>query len=73
MKWDERKVDEAVLAVLYLTLHEEVRAWKTLDWETMDRLHSQGLISDPAGRSKSISFSEEGLRRAQEAGRRLFS
>ena len=24
------------------------RAWKSLDWEAMDRLHSRGFISDPA-------------------------
>ena len=27
---DKQKIDEAVLALLYLTLHDECRAWKAL-------------------------------------------
>ena len=33
MQIDTDKVDEAVLAVLYLTLHDEYRAWKGIDWD----------------------------------------
>ena len=50
MKLDQQKVEETVLAVLWLTLHDEVRAWKSIDWGTMDQLHEKGLISDPARR-----------------------
>jgi len=32
MPIDERKIDEAVLALLYLTLHGDGRAWKGFDW-----------------------------------------
>ena len=28
MKYDENKIDELVLALLYLTLHDGNRAWK---------------------------------------------
>jgi hypothetical protein len=31
MDHDENKVDEVVLALMYLTLHDEVRAWKGFD------------------------------------------
>ena len=31
MELDENKLDDAALALLVLTLHEEYRAWKGLD------------------------------------------
>jgi hypothetical protein len=34
MEIDTEKIDEAVL---YLTLHDGTRAWKGLDWDTMNR------------------------------------
>ena len=40
MEHDQDKIDEVVLALLYLTLHDENRAWKGHDWETLDRLHA---------------------------------
>jgi Domain of unknown function (DUF6429) len=61
---DTNRIDEAVLALLYLGLHEESRAWKSFDWDALDRLHDKGLISNPASKAKSVVFSEEGLRRA---------
>lgn len=33
MEIDEEKIDEAVLALLYLTLHDGGRAWKSVDWD----------------------------------------
>jgi len=66
MELDTNKIDNAVLALLYLGLHDEARAWKGFDWDAMDRLHERGLISDPRGRAKSVMFSEAGLRRARE-------
>ena len=32
-------IDEAVLALIWLTLHDGDRAWKGFDWATLDRLH----------------------------------
>ena len=69
MDYDRNKVDEMVLALLALTMMKdgsEVRAWKGNDWEALDRLHARGYISDPKNKAKSIAFSEEGARRAQE-------
>jgi Domain of unknown function (DUF6429) len=45
MEIDTDKVDEAVLALLYLTLHDGARAWKGFDWDTLNRLHAKGFIS----------------------------
>ena len=76
MPYDERKVDEAVLAVLYLTAFEHhglTRAWKSVDWEVMGRLHAQGLIDDPEGKTKSILFTEDGIARARTAAEKLFA
>jgi hypothetical protein len=61
---DTSKIDDAVLALLSLGLHDGVRAWKGFDWDAMDRLHQAGLISEPRGRAKSVVFTEVGLQRA---------
>ena len=65
MELDDERIDEAVLALLYLGLHDEVRAWKGFDWDSMHRLHEQGFISDPRSQAKSVVFTEEGLARAK--------
>ncbi len=69
---DENKVDEAVLALLWLTLHDERRAWKGFDWDALDRLHRKGLILDPRGKAKSVVLTDEGLRRSEELFTELF-
>jgi hypothetical protein len=70
---DSDKIDDAVLGLLWLTLHDQRRAWKGFDWEALDRLHQKGLIADPANKAKSVVLSDEGLRRAEEAFRALFT
>jgi hypothetical protein len=72
MEYDYDKVDEMVLALLWLTTAGPRRAWKSHDWDAMERLHAKGYISDPKTRAKSIVFSEEGERRAQELFERHF-
>jgi hypothetical protein len=64
MEIDEGKIDDAVLALLRLTLHDGRRAWKGHDWDTLDRLHRKGLIGDPVGKAKSVVLTDEGLRRS---------
>jgi hypothetical protein len=66
MECDQDKIDEVVLALLYLTLHDKVRAWKGHDWDTLDNLHAKGYISNPATSAKSVVFTEEGLDRARQ-------
>jgi len=34
-----------VLALLWLGLHDNSRAWKGFDWDAMNRLHEKGYIS----------------------------
>jgi hypothetical protein len=73
MELDTNKIDDAVLALLYLGLHDGTRAWKGFDWDAMNRLHEQGHISDPRGKAKSVVFTEEGLKRARHLFESLFS
>jgi hypothetical protein len=73
MEIDEDKIDEAALALLYLTLHDNDRAWKGLDWEVTNRLYEKGLIYDPVGKSKSVVFTDDGLQQAEALFKKLFS
>jgi uncharacterized protein DUF6429 len=73
MTLDSDKIDEAVLALLYLGLHDGDRAWKGFDWEAMNRLHDKGFISDPRGKAKSVVFTETGLSQARRLLHALFS
>ena len=46
MEYHEAKVDEMVLALLYLTSFTErgiTRVWKGQDWDVLNRLHEKGL------------------------------
>jgi hypothetical protein len=74
--YDKDKVDEAVLALLYLTLHDQNefggRAWKGHDWDALDRLHEKGLISDPRSKAKSVVLDPAGINAAEKAFRKLF-
>lgn len=72
MDFDEEKIDRAVLALLYLALHDSNRAWKSFDWEAMNRLHAHGYIHDPINKAKSVSFTEKGLAEAQRLFEEMF-
>lgn len=56
MDLDTDRIDDAVLGLLYLTLHDEFRAWKGFDWDTLNRLHEKGMIGNPVGKAKSVVF-----------------
>jgi hypothetical protein len=73
MAVDEERIDEAVLALLWLTLHDERRAWKGFDWEVLGRLHAKGLIADPVGRAKSVVLTDEALHQSETSFRALFT
>lgn len=70
---DWGRVDEAVLAIMLLGLHDGWRTWKGFDWEVLNRLHEKGLITDPKSKAKSVIFTEEGLELAQQLFEKLFS
>ena len=73
MELDDRKIEDAVLALLYLTfMPKDRRAWKSLDWEAMNRLHQRGLISDPVSKAKSVTLTEEGEAEGRRLAEQLF-
>ena len=72
MEIDADKIDEAVLALLYLTLHDGARAWKGHDWDALDRLYQKGMIDNPVGKAKSVVLTDEGLTESERLFRKLF-
>ncbi len=74
---DTDKIDDAVLALLSLTLHDVhefgARAWKGHDWDVLGRLYEKGLIHDPVGRAKSVGLTAEGLTRSRELFKQHFA
>jgi hypothetical protein len=73
------KIDDAVLALLYFTSFTEgkgevavTRAWKSHDWEALNRLYDRGFISDPKNKYKSVVLTKEGQRIGEELFQRLF-
>lgn len=72
MALDTDKIDDTALAFLYLTLHDDHRAWKGMDWDVLGRLHDKGMIHDPVGKAKSVAFTPEGLERAKALFEAMF-
>jgi Domain of unknown function (DUF6429) len=72
MEYDQDKVDEVVLALLNLTLHDGARAWKGFDFDVMDRLYAKGYILDPHNKNKSVVLTQEGLKRSEDLFEKLF-
>lgn len=70
---DSDRIDEAVLGLLLLGLHDGDRVWKTYDREAINRLHEKGMISSPAGNAKSVGFTEAGLQEAKRLHQALFA
>jgi hypothetical protein len=76
MDIDEEKVDDMVLALLYLTTFEDkqwLRAWKGHSWDALDRLHRKEYISDPATKAKSVLLTEAGAQRSRKLFEKYFT
>jgi len=75
MEYDKDKVDDMMLALLYLTTFQDgpnLRAWKGMDWEVSDRLHEKGCIGNPKSKTKSVVLTEEGAKRSEELFEKYF-
>jgi len=59
MEIDHDRIDEAVLALLWLMLHDGCRAWKGFDWATMNRLYEKGFIVSGVLAAPYICMSEQ--------------
>ena len=78
MDYDQDKVDDMTLALLYLVTTRQPdgrggRAWKGLHLETMRRLQQKGWIEDPGNKTLSLHVTEEGLQRAEALFRQHFA
>ena len=70
MNYDQDKVDNFTLALLHLVTHNReeglgARAWKGFDWDTLNRLHEKGFVSNPMGKAKSVVMTEEAFLKAK--------
>lgn len=72
MKINTAAIDEAVLALFYLTLHDHNRAWKSVDWDTLHRLQDCGLVEDPVNKAKSVVLTKEGLSESKRLFEKYF-
>ena len=75
MEYDKEKVDEMVLALLYLTIFSDefgTRAWKGMDWNAMDRLFQKGYISDPKRKARSVVMTAEGKKLSEALFNKYF-
>ena len=76
MDIDGEKLEQVVLALLYLNSFEEGtgrRAWKSFPWSIMNLLHEKGYISDPANKNKSVWLSEKGAKLSKRLFEKLFA
>ena len=72
MQVDTDNIDETVLALLILTLHNGNRAWKGFDWDVMNRLHEKGMTDNPVGKAKSVALTDTGLQESERLFKKLF-
>lgn len=73
MEIDKDKIDDVILALLYLTLDRDGRAWKGFDWSAMNRLYEKGFIGDPVNKAKSVWLTDEGIARSEQLFREMFT
>jgi hypothetical protein len=75
MEIDTEKIDEAVLALLYLTRCDDkfrAASWKSYDWDALNRLHEKGFIENPVSKNKSVGLTEAGRAKSEELFCKLF-
>jgi hypothetical protein len=75
MDIDTDKIDDAVLALLHHTRCDQkfgATAWKSHDWDALNRLHEKGYIEHPVSKNKSLGLTEEGRAKAEELFWKLF-
>jgi hypothetical protein len=76
MEYDKDKVDDMVLALMSLVFHGDktaTRAWKSFDWDSLNRLYEKGFISNPVGKAKSVLMTPEGIERSEKLFKEYFS
>lgn len=75
MEYDQDKVDDMVLVLMYLGIFSERpvrRAWKSFDWNALDRLLEKGYISDPKSAARSVVVNDSGAQLAESLFKKHF-
>lgn len=75
MNIDTDKIDDMVLALMSLGFVEDkicTRAWKSFNWECMNRLYEKGFIHDPVSKTKSVIVTSEGVEKAKKLFNEIF-
>jgi hypothetical protein len=65
MKYDEDKVDEVTMALMYLAIrqsHEGVEPRA----DSFERLRSRGFVCEAKGKAEPVSLTEKGVMRAEQ-------
>lgn len=76
MEYNQEKVDDMMLALLYLTSSTDkygTRAWKGIDLKVLDRLYKKGYISDPGEKGPTLQLSKEGAERSKQLFEEYFT
>lgn len=64
---DNDKLDEIVLALIWLNQHMTGSGLKSFDEQVLERLHKATWISSPKNKSRWVVLSDDGMRRGKEA------
>lgn len=79
MKNVDERIEELTLLLLYLTSWDEKigeykikRSWKGYDFDILNELDEKGLING-GRKSKSVYFTEDGAKKAEELIKMYFS
>ena len=72
MTIDTDRIDDAVLALLHLTLHDQNRASKGFDGDALGRLNQKGMI-DGLADEKSVTLTDDGLQRSKKLFEAMFT
>lgn len=75
MNYNKDKVDEMLLALMYLTTFKDygtLRTWKGYDWDVMNRLHEKRFIDNPISKAKSVMLTDEGAKQSEGLFKKYF-
>ena len=72
MSYNRQKMENALLALIGALEFEDGRFWKGYDFDLLNSLHEQGLISQPLGKAKSAYLTPEGLEKAKALAEEMF-
>lgn len=72
MKYEQQRIDDAVLALLAAFAADDGHTWKGFDFGVLDRLHERGYINNPVNKNKGIYLTNEGMKHGGQRAADLF-